>query len=190
MKRRFIQAFVIRHCREAGHADGIITVGEQIWEILTRRGYGAPDPTGPREGKDWYGLLSERQRLAFDAFWRAFGLKKGRNNAAMRWHQLGELTEAEYGRLIAAASAEAARELPQGQARKWAEGWLQERRWEDHAIAGVAKTAVERVESAQLGRLRESLRSFQHMQGLRPTSERERQIADIKARIAELEATA
>ena len=113
---------------------------ERLWERLSEQGYGAPKREGPREGEDWYAKLAPEQRQAFNRFWDAFRLKQGRNGAAMRWAQIdpsAELAE----RLVEAARREAQKAVPTGQSRKMAQGWLQERRWEDQAPTQAANPA-------------------------------------------------
>ncbi|BBL70350.1 hypothetical protein [Methylogaea oryzae] len=120
---------------------------EQGWDFLSAAGYGAAKPHEPREtGVDWYGRLSGAERAAFDRFWKAYGYKKGKNNAAMVWHRLGEIDAATAEIIIQAATAEKRQwgkeETRDGIARKWPQGWLSERRWEDHEpSADTAKTA-------------------------------------------------
>uniref|UniRef100_UPI001C3F1C50 hypothetical protein n=1 Tax=Methylogaea oryzae TaxID=1295382 RepID=UPI001C3F1C50 len=97
---------------------------EQGWDFLSAAGYGAAKPHEPREtGVDWYGRLSGAERAAFDRFWKAYGYKKGKNNAAMVWHRLGEIDAATAEIIIQAATAEKRQwgkeETRDGIARKW-----------------------------------------------------------------------
>ena len=132
-KRRFIQQAATHFLPHLDwNLDQAIRYAERLWQRLDERGYGATERKGPRPIEDWYGRLTPRQRDWFDRFWKAYAYKKGKQGAAMRWHQLGELTDEDYERIVRAADAEAKRELPQGQVRKMAQGWLTERRWEDH----------------------------------------------------------
>lgn len=135
-KVRFIRqtaAFFVASHIGRPDADRAIAWAEALWDKLSARGYGVPDKeTKPRESKDYYAELSENQQKWFCAFWQAFAYKQGRNDAAMRWRILGELSDAEYKHIVEAAKVEAARVLPQGQVRKMAQGWLFEQRWKDY----------------------------------------------------------
>jgi hypothetical protein len=137
-KRRFIQAVVARSLPQHGKLADAVAYAENLWDGLTQMGYGEQAAAHPRESRDYYDELSPRQQAQFRAFWNAFGLKKGRNGAAMRWGQLGELSDDDARRIIDAAKKEAQKQLPPGQARKEAQGWLFERRWLDHSPEPVA----------------------------------------------------
>lgn len=130
-KKQFIQQIIIRALPEIGKLSATIQYAEQLWESMGYYGYGADKVPTPRENQDYYKGLTETQRLAFDKFWTAFKHKADRNGAAMRWAQLGELSEAQYKTIIEAAKKEAAKPLGNGQVRKMAQGWLHERRYED-----------------------------------------------------------
>jgi hypothetical protein len=137
-KRRFIQAVVARSLPQHGKLADAVAYAENLWDGLTQMGYGEQAAAQPRESRDYYADLNERQQRLFTQFWNAFGLKKGRNGAAMRWAQLGELTDDDARRIIEAAKKEAQKQLPPGQARKEAQGWLFEKRWLDHAPTPAA----------------------------------------------------
>lgn len=131
-KREFVQQYVVRQFdRESPDIDRLVREGERLWQRLTERGYGAPQEKGPREHVDWVARLSEQQREWFEQFWSAFKYKSGKQKAAMRWSQINP-DEETARHIIEAAAAEAKRPVPDGQSRKMAEGWLSERRWEDH----------------------------------------------------------
>lgn len=154
-KVRFIRqtaAFFVASHVERPDAARAITWAEALWDKLSARGYGVPDKeTKPREAKDYYAELSENQQKWFCAFWQAFAYKQGRNDAAMRWDQLGELSDAEYRHIVEAAKVEAARVLPQGQVRKMAQGWLFEQRWKDYEpVTAVAPAVNKGVELSNL----------------------------------------
>jgi hypothetical protein len=132
-KKRFVQAVVARSLPHAEKLPEAVAYAERLWDGLNAHGYGDDKPATPRDSRDYYGGLSDRQRAWFDRFWKAFQLKKGRNGAAMRWVQLGNLADVEYDHIVKAAAQEAAKQLPPGQARKEAQGWLFERRFDDYA---------------------------------------------------------
>lgn len=130
-KAQFIQHLIIRACPSADKIQPAIAHGEWLWEALTQAGYGDKAPIQPRELKDdYYSQLNSRQKAAFDKFWQTYNHKIGKQRAALRWQQLGELSADDYQKIIAAAAKEAQRDF-KGQARKHAEGWLSERRWQD-----------------------------------------------------------
>lgn len=131
-KRRFIRDAIIRLMPNDEKFDQALEHAETLWGKLENAGYGETKPSEPRESVDWYAKLNARQRKWFGAFWVAFSHKYGRNGAAMRWYQLGELTDEEYQQIVDAAGKEAKKPLPPGQSRKMAQGWLQERRYFDY----------------------------------------------------------
>lgn len=132
-KKRFIQSVIARSLPSADKREAALVYALDLWDWLTSKGYGDDKPHEPRVSKDWYKELSAHQRRYFDAFWIAFNYKHGRNEAAMRWAQLGELTQDEYQRIIDAADKEAKTQRAEGQVRKHAEGWLHARRFDDYA---------------------------------------------------------
>lgn len=130
-KAHFIQQIIIRTCPGVDKIQPAIAHGEWLWEELTKAGYGDKAPAQPREIKaDYYSQLTGLQKTCFDKFWAAFNYKTGKQRAALRWLQLGELDSNGYQKIIAAAQKEAQRDF-KDQARKHAEGWLSERRWQD-----------------------------------------------------------
>ena len=85
--------------------------------------------------------LSKRKRRlggwkleTFEAFWEAFGLKKGKAEAADAWLDIPDFTP-ELAATVIEAAAKEARARPaliaRGGTPKWAQGWLAGRRWED-----------------------------------------------------------
>lgn len=149
-KKRFVQAVIVRNSPPREKFEAALAYAECLWDFLTSKGYGDDKPSQPRDGKDWYTKLDERQKRFFNAFWAAFQLKNGKNEAAMRWHQLGNLSDAEYQQIIDAAAKEAKRELPQGQARKMAQGWLHEKRYLDFT---PSQTAAKNLQNVVLNKL-------------------------------------
>ncbi len=133
-RKRFIQtAFIAWLPALQWDFDRALRAAERAWDKLTERGLGSTRPSGPRPLQDHYQALNERQRAWFERFWTAYGYKRGKQGAALRWGQLGELSDDDYQQIIDAARKDAERPLPAGQVRKMAQGWLAERRWEDHA---------------------------------------------------------
>lgn len=74
---------------------------------------------------------------AFNEFWGAFGLKKGKAEAADAWLDIPNLNRRTVEDCILPAARKEARLrtnlIAQGKTPKWAQGWLAGRRWEDEA---------------------------------------------------------
>jgi hypothetical protein len=132
-KKRFIQDYIIRLHPPIDAVQGCIYEAENVWEIIQKAGYGTEQST-PRQNKDYYAELNSFQREWFDKFWQAFSYKKGRDGAAMRWGQLGNLSIDDYKKIIIAAERESKIIIPSGTVRKMAEGWLFERRYADQGL--------------------------------------------------------
>lgn len=145
-------------------ADLAISMAEKLWAKLDARGYGDARPTGPRDIPKAYDQLKKHPVMlaAFDLFWVAFDYKSGKDRAAARWLQLGELKKQEYDQIIQAAkhAAQARKNLPEGQVAKMAEGWLSERRWLDTAETPVDQSAKQQQEQQQ--RLRQISQDLAH----------------------------
>jgi hypothetical protein len=172
-KREFVQRAAIRFLDPMEpDVDRAIRWAERLWQRLTERGYGAAQEKGPRDHIDWIARLSEQQR------------------AAMRWSQINP-DETTARHIIEAAAAEAKRQLPDGQSRKMAEGWLSERRWEDHT-----PTQHETTQSREQERRKEWQRlqaELTHLERLHAATTGEaagqllEQIEDLRGRITALE---
>lgn len=79
--------------------------------------------------------LTGKRLAAFEAFWEAYALKKGKVEAADAWLDIPSLTDGLVARICDAARQEAqARQLieAKGGTPKWAQGWISGRRWEDY----------------------------------------------------------
>lgn len=143
-KRDFIQQAVLQFLPQTKNdetgkwdADLAIAMAEKLWTKLSQRGYGDTKQAGPRDIPKAYDQLAKYpvMKAAFDLFWAAFDYKSGRDRAAARWLQMGQLSKQEYDQIVTAAKREAAtrKNLPEGRVPKMAEGWLTERRWLDSA---------------------------------------------------------
>lgn len=139
-KKRFVQHIIIRSLPELNKLAQAINYAESLWDGLSQHGYAA-DKSEAHDGKDHYQALTPTQKKAFIGFWNAFNYKQNRNGAAMRWAQLGELTADDYKIIIEAAKKEAQKQLPPGQARKMAQGWLHEKRYHDYQATQKSKGA-------------------------------------------------
>jgi hypothetical protein len=79
-------------------------------------------------------VLEGKRLESFERFWNAFGYKKGRGGAEKAWAAIPSLTDNLVDQICEAARKEAAQRSAleaQGRTPKWAQGWLNERRWED-----------------------------------------------------------
>lgn len=78
--------------------------------------------------------LNAEQAERFTKFWDAFGLKAGKANAVDSWAAIKPSADL-ADRIIEAARRQHAQCLRNGDTkRKWAQGWLTERRWEDESL--------------------------------------------------------
>jgi hypothetical protein len=101
--------------------------------------------------------LAGKRLETFERFWRAFGLPKGKAEAAEAWRNIPKLTDALVEQIVLAAEREAAaREqiVAAGKTPKWAQGWLSGRRWEDEPPADTRepppKTAAEKLREKEM----------------------------------------
>jgi hypothetical protein len=183
-KRQFVQGMITRLAPKLHEFDRALAYAEGLWDRLQATGYGGPEPTGPRESVDWYAKLQGPSREQFDAFWEAYGWKRDRNGAAMRWHQLGDLTEAQAATIVKAAAADRKQwtETAQsGQVRKMAQGWLHEQRWKDFEVTATAMR-VSHGDAELLG-LKHQLAGLRRLHESAPTDELKRQIDALVTRI-------
>jgi len=138
-KKRFIQGVLIRSLPTLDKVPEAVSYAEGLWDALSEHGYGESAIAAPQKNKDWYNSLNARQKEWFLRFWGVFNYKHGRDGAARRWIELGDLTDSEYRNIIDAGEKEAQRQLPQGQSRMMAQGWLQAKRYEDYQAPAVPK---------------------------------------------------
>ncbi len=149
-KKRFVQAVMARSLPTPDKWESALAYAHGLWDWLTVQGYGDDKPAEPRGVQDWYAKLDDRQKAGFNRFWNAFDLKKSRERAAMRWGQLSDSSDDNYRQIIEAAKNEARRELPPGQARKHADGWLFEKRYEDNQTPVPCKQVLQHNVIAKL----------------------------------------
>lgn len=172
---------------DRGDVPRAIAWATALADQLTAAGYGWTVERAARQSVDWLARLSEPQRAAFEQFWSAWrprvGATGGKQAAARRWAEI-DPSEADAALICAAAAADAARPREAGEKRKWAEGWLHERRWADHAEpAAAAPSAAERRAKA-LAEARGELTSLERLsQGGGDFSA---QIARLRAQIESL----
>jgi hypothetical protein len=190
----FVRQYVMRHFdREAPDIDRLVREGERLWQRLTERGYGARQDKGPREHVDWYSRLSPDQQALFDRFWAAFNLKRGKQGAAMRWGQIcPDADTAEHMIEAAAKEAEQRKKLPDGQSPIMAQGWLQQRRWEDYpASSGEAEASGPEAHAGEVRRVRGELAHLERLVARERNDETRGQLAEqadaLRERLAALE---
>jgi hypothetical protein len=151
----------------------------------------------PRKSVDYLARLEDWQRALFLQFWRYYNAvpkeyrSGGRNEAAMRWGDI--LPDEVLGRrIMEAARADAKRwtEAPtQGATRKFAQGWLSERRWEDYEPppAQAPNGAPDDAEH------RKALADLKHWEGLarlKPLDRNlEQQVEAARAKVRELQSS-
>jgi len=148
-KRQFVQraaplmllAQLLR--QEKGDPARAIAWAETLWDRLTHAGYGAQDQEAPgqRPLRDHVSALPPGLAEPFARLWRAYAYPKGKQAAAARWAQIAP-DAALAKAIIAAADADSREPRQDGAVRKWLQGWLSERRWEDCGSAAPGATAT------------------------------------------------
>lgn len=181
-KAHFIQSVFAKLCPKQDDWHKALGYAERLWDWLTEKGYGMRPEAKPREAVDWYERLQGAARAQFDRFWDAYAYKKDRNGAAMRWYQLGDLSDTEAQRIIDAARVYAREQLPGDQVRKMAQGWLYEKRWQDIEPTRN-ETARERA-AIQRG-LQAHLASLKRLYALKPTEDLARQIEEAQHKMTQ-----
>lgn len=124
--------------------DAAIRYAAALYDRLTAAGYTAtatePRPVRTRASVDAVGALAPAAAAEFEQFYRVYGVMKGKQRAAARWAELAP-DAALAQRIIKAAAQDAATPRPADAVRKYPEGWLSERRWEDQPEPGEARAA-------------------------------------------------
>jgi len=186
----FIQHVIIRSLPPLDKVAAGVAYAESLWNSISSLGYGAPNQGNPSQPRDitnqnYYKNLSQHQKEWFDKFWKAFNYKHDRNGAAMRFSQLGELTEQEYKTIVDAAKKEAHRTLPHGQSRKMAQGWLAEMRYQDHQLNNSKVSSNNQLQQ-RFSVLNGELQSVQRLYSYKKTPELAEQISKIEQKLKEL----
>jgi len=128
--------------------DAAIRHAAALYDRLSVAGYTAdsrPAADTPRAAKtrstvDHRAALCPEQAADFDRFYQVYGVLKGKQRAAARWAELAP-DAALAQRIIKAAAQDAATPRPADAVRKYPEGWLSERRWEDQPLPGEPASA-------------------------------------------------
>lgn len=103
---------------------------QMAWGVICSMGIGSKQKGEPRRAEDYYAALSPDQRRDFDQFWKAFGWKNGKQDAARIWKQINPDHKTVEHILYAARKTAETRDT-KNSTPKWAQGWLSERRWTD-----------------------------------------------------------
>lgn len=151
-KRDFIQQASIEFMPQAQwDVDKAIRYAEKLWHKLEQRGYGDARPAKAKDMVNYYQLLSAIAKKQFDQFWLAFDYKQGKQRAAMRWQQLGELTSPQLKKTVNAAkqTATSRKNLSSGQTPVMAERWLSELRYDDFDQTSTEKGQKKQAQAAQ-----------------------------------------
>jgi hypothetical protein len=119
--------------------DQSIRLAGALWDRIAAGETPAAKPAPkPRATQDYYGALGPELRAGFDAFYRAYAHPKGKQRAAMRWAEIAP-DAALAKRIAEAAAADHALPRPADAVRKYPEGWLSERRWDDLPAPGASQ---------------------------------------------------
>lgn len=92
-------------------------------------------PDGPFYQSKNGAYLTGDVLTGFERFWEAFDFRHGKAEAADAWIAIKSMTPELLARICDAVSQEAERReyiQAKGQTPKWAQGWLNSRRWEDY----------------------------------------------------------
>ena len=131
-KKTFVQSGMIRLAPKIEAAGDAIKYFERLWDVVTEHGYGEAKQAKLSDKIDGFKALNPRQKKWFTGFWNAFSYKHGRNEAAHAWMQMGEKTDQEYRQIIDAASKESQRMVAAGSSRMMAQGWINNKRYQDY----------------------------------------------------------
>lgn len=84
--------------------------------------------------------MARRERIPFGVFWEHYGLKRNKRAAEKAWERMSAKDQ-----WAAFSAVQAYREdcMKRGVAMKYAQGWLNDRRWEDEIPAGDPQAAKE-----------------------------------------------
>lgn len=172
--------------------DQAITLAGALYDRLTAAGH-TPDSASakaPRAGQtrktvDHLAAMPEAQARAFEAFYRAYGHLKGKQRAAARWTEINP-DAALAARITQAAAADAATPRPADAIRKWPEGWLSERRWEDVPAPGSTPADPAAARAAEVRELLGDHAALVRLQQAAPTPATADRLAVIGARLGAL----
>lgn len=111
--------------------------GEKPHKVKQAKRSGKPPPDEPHYRAKSGRYLTGKRLESFQRFWDAFAYPKGKAEAADAWLGIPQLTDSLVALICYAAQCEAAERSSlenKGQTPKWAQGWLNARRWEDYQL--------------------------------------------------------
>ena len=157
---------------------------ERLWQRLSEAGYGSREEKELSPKESWYGSMPDDLRQQFDRFWRTYGVKRDREGAAKAWRQIPDMSDTLAETVIRAAEmAKADAEANQETNRKYPQGWLSGRRWEDYDTT-QARTAPQNQARRELQDARAELNQLTE---LNRNGELDGQIEQLRERIRGLE---
>lgn len=109
--------------------------------------------TKTKTNKEIHSASDDAPRISkadtFNLFWDAFAHKHGKGGAEKAWKAIPHMDAALLEKILDAARKEAAQRpalIASGRSPKWAQGWLNERRWEDEYDAPTVDTPKQEVD--------------------------------------------
>jgi hypothetical protein len=167
--------------------DQAVRLAGALWDKLVPAAQPPARAAATRKTIDHYGALTSELREGFDRFYAAYGVKHGKQRAAARWAQLAP--DAALARRIAlAAQADHAQPRAADAVRKWPEGWLSERRWEDVPLPGDAPETHADPQALHAAQVRELVNERAGLKRLATAGDPHiaALLADVEARLAGL----
>ena len=185
-KRQFVGNMLIRVRPDAGDVPKVVAYAETVYAAwMGCPGYGRkPGEPKPRESINYYARLNEPQKAGFDRFWKDYGYKEDKQDAAHAWMALWAEIEPILEHVLAAArhAAKIWRETPPtGLTRLYAVRWLTKRRWDDYQPPSEAKGQVS--EAVQRSRLVNELNSLRQLHARGPSETLARKIRELEERL-------
>ena len=154
----------------------------RLWDRMTADGMGDAQSRPIAPNTSAYDALPDRDQ--FDAFWNAYGVKKDREGAARAW--LAITNRDNIAPKIIEAAKMAAQEAANNPdtARKYPQGWLSSRRWEDFDVDG--RRQQETDNAAQMA-VQDAYAELKQLQELPPSDELNAQIASLRDKMRQLQ---
>lgn len=154
-----------------------------LWERMGEDGLGDAAKTPMVASESVYASLPDKP--LFDRFWKAYGLTKDREGAARSWMKIKDREK--LAEIIIAAAQKAKEEaLNTEGTRKYAQGWLSDRRWEDYDIPTAKAEAKTNERQRAINKLNGDLKGLMDMKAQAPYDGIDGDIARIRAELDEL----
>lgn len=173
-KKQFIQMAAIQMLPDLNSRtltpEGAVKRAERLWECLSDAGYGEARESAPSPSAGWYASLEAQDKALFDRFWKAYDLKKDREGAVRAWMAVADRDKLAEVIIAAASIDNAYHRQHKDQARKYAQGWLSGRRWEDYDAKPAQVSANGRNLRAELSMLDSDLKALGAMGANDPAS--------------------